>query len=347
MTAVLAKVKAQLNKLLARKLVVAFVVGFVASFADQITGLAQSQQPLTTSLLEGAAVGALAAAVRGLLAFSPVNIVPSDAATSLTRPRTAVPKHPELSAHGSFAHLKLGRLPVKHDKRTLLLGDYLRPAVKTPASFLTLVKSAIVWPIYGNDRLGDCTLAAVGHMIQAFSFLAGSIKKVSSAAIEKGYWETGTPPSAHGTAGGPTDDGRVELDVLNYMRKTGVSGHTFTAYAEIDTRDHTEAKASVALLGGAYIGLSLPVTAQRQKVWDVVGDGKTGDSAPGSWGGHAVNVIGYDKTGPTIVTWGAPLKMTWAFWDAYVEEAYAIVSPDRVSGALDLAALEADLAKIA
>ncbi|HYB25349.1 MAG TPA: hypothetical protein VEF89_01915 [Solirubrobacteraceae bacterium] len=36
------------------------------------------------------------------------------------------------------------------------------------------------------------------------------------------------------------------------------------------------------------IGIALPVTAQGQTEWTVVGDGKTGNSAPGSWGGHGI-----------------------------------------------------------
>jgi hypothetical protein len=31
------------------------------------------------------------------------------------------------------------------------------------------------------------------------------------------------------------------------------------------------------------------------------------------------------------VTWGAPQSMTWSFWEAYCEEAYAILSPDYLT----------------
>ena len=41
----------------------------------------------------------------------------------------------------------------------------------------------------------------------------------------------------------------------------------------------------------------------------------SGDDAPGSWGGHAVDVVGYDDAGLTVVSWGALLRASWDFWD--------------------------------
>jgi hypothetical protein len=39
-------------------------------------------------------------------------------------------------------------------------------------------------------------------------------------------------------------------------------------------------------------------------------------------------VVAYDSRGLTVVTWGALKRMTWEFWDAYCDEAYAIYSKD-------------------
>ena len=75
----LAIIKARLKSLFARKLLIAFIVGFLAALADGITSWSQSPQPLTVSLVEALVVGALATAARGLLALLPINIVPSDA----------------------------------------------------------------------------------------------------------------------------------------------------------------------------------------------------------------------------------------------------------------------------
>jgi hypothetical protein len=56
----------------------------------------------------------------------------------------------------------------------------------------------------------------------------------------------------------------------------------------------------------------------------VFGDG-TGHAAPGSWGGHAVAVAGFDAEGLTVVTWGRLQRMDWAFWAKYADEAFCIL----------------------
>jgi hypothetical protein len=67
-------------------------------------------------------------------------------------------------------------------------------------------------------------------------------------------------------------------------------------------------------------------------VWDVPAEGATGDGEPGSWGGHCVPAVAYfsDET-ITCVTWGGLQNMTWKFWDAYCDEAYAVISPEWCS----------------
>src|SRR4051812_26356624 len=78
--------------------------------------------------------------------------------------------HPILVEHGSFEHVALGRVEARHDPRTLRLASYLDDAVLLPEipETFDLVPQVGSWPMYGNDALGDCTLATVGHMIQAW-----------------------------------------------------------------------------------------------------------------------------------------------------------------------------------
>jgi hypothetical protein len=263
------------------------------------------------------------------------------------------PPHPELAAHGSFAHLKLGRKAVAADPRTLQLAKYLDrtqlPPIPATADFVSDVPA---WPMYGNDQLGDCTCAAAGHMIEAWTYSAGTDKTPVEADVETMYWETGSPPAASGTPGSPADDGREEVQVLNYWRQTGLGGDTIGAYAAVDPTNHADMQAAVYLFGGVYLGVALPKTAQTQQVWDVVTHARHADTAPGSWGGHAVPCHAYDQSAMTVITWGAPLQATWAFNDKYVDEAYAIISNDILKGGgttingFNLSQLQADLAAI-
>lgn len=262
---------------------------------------------------------------------------------------SAVAVHPEFEAAGSFEHLRLGRNARKDDSRTLKLARYLDlpailPEIPAAADYTVGVPS---WPMYGNDRLGDCTCAAVGHMIQAWSQAAGGLKTFDDVDIEALY--------IPGT--GTADDGRSEIGVLNYWRTTGVGPASYAdrivAYAAIDQANVDEVRAALYLFGGLYAGIALPLTAQGQPVWDVVADAPDGRGDPYSWGGHAVPYLAYTPDGSfDVVTWGAVLRLTAAFHAAYTDELYAIVSPDFLGASgttpqgFDLERLEADLAEI-
>jgi hypothetical protein len=266
-----------------------------------------------------------------------------------------VPVHPEFAARDTFEHLKLGRLPRRDDPRTLLLARYLDDTVALPATppsadFASAVPS---WPMYGNDRLGDCTCAAVGHMIQAWTVAAGAARTPADPDVEALYWQTGTPPAATGSQGSAQDDGRAELDVLNYWRNTGLAGDKITAYIAVDPSNLDHVRAAIYLFGGVYTGIALPLTAKGQTVWDVVAAAPD-QNTPGSWGGHAVPYLAYDDAGFVCVTWGSTLRLTTAFHNEYTDEAYAIVSPDFLAASggaspagFNLEALEADLAELA
>ena len=59
-------------------------------------------------------------------------------------------------------------------------------------------------------------------------------------------------------------------------------------------------------------------------------------------------MIAFDPRDPTVVTWGQLLRMTWAFWEAYCDEAFAILSDDfleknKTPDGFGLATLRADL----
>lgn len=251
--------------------------------------------------------------------------------------------HPHLDRHGSFEALPLGRVAPKHDPKTLRLASYLDdtvvlPEIPTDHDWTAGVPS---WPMYGNDRLGDCTIAAAGHLVQAWTAAAGALVTPDDALLEQAY--------IPGT--GTDDTGRFEVDVLNYWRQTGIAGDQIIAYAYVDPQNLDHVRAAIYLFGGVYTGIALPKSAQGQPVWDVVGDGKTGDSQPGSWGGHAVPYLAYSPDGLKTVTWGAVLGLTNAFHLAYCDELYAPISADflaagKTPAGFDLAALQADLTAI-
>jgi len=238
---------------------------------------------------------------------------------------------------------QLGKLPVKTDPRTLMLARYV-DRTKLPAPPASWDGTAHVgdWPMYANDRLGDCTCAAAGHMIEAWTGTAkGQATELSEKSIVSAFEAVKQVDPVTG------EEGAVELDVLNYWHKHGIGRHKIGAFAKVSVYAHPLLMSGASIFGGLYIGLSLPKTAQGQEVWDWTHSLK-GPAKPGSWGGHAVDVVRYDGNGVTVVTWGALKEMTWAFWDRYCDEAYCIISSDflaggKTPGGLDINALNADL----
>lgn len=246
---------------------------------------------------------------------------------------------------------RLGRLPVRHDRRTLHLADYLRPdRLPDPPAACDWLSAVTEWPVYLNDQLGCCTCAAMGHMVQAWTqYAAGDDVAVTDDDVLAAYEAV----SGYDPATGEHDEGAVELDVLRYWRTVGIGGHRIGAFVKIDHKDLREVRQAVHLFGGIYVGFEVSQSAMGQ-----INTGQLWDSARTRagrqiLGGHAIPVGRYDAHTLTCVTWGQTQAMTEGFWRDYVDEAYAVVSTDWLDprtdtspSGLDTAALAADLRAI-
>lgn len=228
--------------------------------------------------------------------------------------------------------LKLGKQVARHDPRTLLMASYVTTGLPTPPASHDIGTKVKSWGMMENDQIGDCTCAAAGHLIMEWTANAG--KKMvtpSNKQIVAAY----SAITGYNPATGANDNGAVEIDVLNYWRQSGIAGHKIGAFVALEPSNHTHVMDSVYIFEGCYIGMQLPISAQAQvqnhQPWSVPPGGLTGDGKPGSWGGHAVPVVAYDARGVTVVTWGALQMMTWSFWEAYCDEAYAIISNDYLT----------------
>lgn len=244
------------------------------------------------------------------------------------------------------ALVRLGRNPKREDPRTLKLRDYLSPYTLPEIPPMMNWGSAVPdWGMMQNDILGDCTAAAAGHIILSHTANRDAPIIVSDTDILKVYEATGGY-----VPGDPsTDNGAVEIDVLNYWRNTGIAGHHILAYASIDTTNAAMVREAIYLFGAIYAGVRLPISAQNQDVWSVTDRTFQGDAAINSWGGHAVPLVGFDDAAYSCVTWGAQKWMTEEWFRVYAEEAYALVSidwspPDAVApNRFNLEQLKADL----
>lgn len=241
---------------------------------------------------------------------------------------------------------RFGKHPPKADYRTLRFKDYLTADVAPPpASFnvldrvytnLHIQDPTQLFPMDGNDALGDCTIAAVAHAITVYRGMVGSQTIMTKQAVTKLYM--------HLTGG--VDSGLNEFDVLNYWRQHAVDHEKIIAYAKVDPKNHTHVQQAIQLFGGVYIGFQV-----QQNCVEAFNAHQPWTPGPLTQDGHAVYAVGYDQTGVTVLTWGNTQQGTWAWWDECVDEAYAILPPDAknpgFAPGFDLAQLESDLNAVA
>ncbi|MEV8031379.1 hypothetical protein [Streptomyces sp. NPDC086182] len=222
---------------------------------------------------------------------------------------------------------RLGKLPAQPARPQLRLSAILAERRPAPPASSDWQADTIRWPLYGNDRIGDCTCAGVGHMVNQLTFYGSGTETLPAEASVVGMYSaiTGYSPSDPGS-----DTGAYCQDVLGYWRKTGLEGHKVVAYASLDVGNLTEIKQAISLFGSVYVGLSFPSSAMDQfnagEPWDVVKGARVE-------GGHCVVVGAYGQGKLGLITWGAETEMTEVFWRKYVDEAWVVLDADGLRGA--------------
>jgi len=229
---------------------------------------------------------------------------------------------------------KLGRKPAKFDLRIPMLSKYTSNLPPQPDSY-TWDKGISQWGMMANDRLGDCTAAALAHQVSVWTVNASEEVTLTDAQVIKFYSDTcGYVP------GDPqTDVGGVESDILKQWYATPglLGGYNLLGFAAIRPQSTTSnsIRDAIYIFGGAYLGINLPETIKNQGyLWQVHAQGPVGPGAPGSLGGHAVIAVAYDTRVIEIISWGTRYWITWDFYRTYCEEAYALISEawiDRTS----------------
>ena len=203
------------------------------------------------------------------------------------------------------------------------------------------VPSVSDWRMLANDKYGDCTFAGIVHARMATAAVLGLTENVpTDEEIVSAYLQY--------TQG--QDAGAVEADLLKYWQNNELFGSKLAAYAPSDHADFDELKSVIASFGLAYIGVRLPVTFQDQFIkgqpWDLTGT-PADDQIEG---GHCVILVGYDADHAYCITWGRVQAITWNWLRSYIEESWAIITPEIVTrgeyGQLRLAELLTDLGKL-
>lgn len=180
-----------------------------------------------------------------------------------------------------------------------------------------------------NGRLGTCSCAALGHMLQAHVALTGKALTITDDDIIKMY----SAISGYVPGKPETDRGAMMIDALRHLKNVGLAGYRIGAFVRVDPQNVVELQAAVNLFGGVYVGADMPNRVTTQVVWDLpLADERDSRDKPGSMGGHAFTILKYDRRHWGLATWAATYAATGDWVDMYVDEAWAIISPSWVSG---------------
>jgi hypothetical protein len=184
-----------------------------------------------------------------------------------------------------------------------------------------------------NDQIGDCVIAMMLHSIEDFHLDAGTpVPAFTDQDAVKLYSAiTGYDPHDPNS-----DRGTNESTAMSYWKHPGLHTsdgvkHQIVATVAVDPSDLNQCRIAIDEFVALQIGIALPISAQGQTEWKVVGDGRTGDSAPGSWGGHGIPYREYDADTFKCVTWGAELLLTVPFHQHYAQEAHVVVTREMLN----------------
>lgn len=239
--------------------------------------------------------------------------------------------------------LKLGKKPARPGAVTFKFSDFVTIAqMPTPPANFGHEKLVKNWGMKGNDVAGDCVFAATAHNIMLWNAEAGKRVDISDATTLKNYSAfTGYDPAQTDPTTGenPTDQGTDMAQWLSAWRKTGFvddhgTAHKIGAYLSLDPHNPNEMRYAAYYFDGVLIGVNFPqqwmdIFNQGGRVWPALHN-------PNYDGGHCITTVSYRDKRPYDITWGAGVELTLGAVAQTCDEAYAILTPEKLVKGVDL-----------
>lgn len=171
-----------------------------------------------------------------------------------------------------------------------------------------------LYPILGNDRLGDCVVAGGAHQLTLHNGMIGKRFVPSEAEVVALYRKLG-----HGR------DNGLALDTMLQAMMSGVfGGQKIVADCNVDPNNMDQIKKSIQFLGGVMIGFGTTAHSvsdfQQGIPWD--------DTYRPDGGAHCVILTGWDDATSEweLLTWGGLQKGTYRWFKKFCDEVHAILT---------------------
>jgi hypothetical protein len=217
---------------------------------------------------------------------------------------------------------RLGLQPEDKSKPRLKLSTLLTGVVpEHPIAVDHL--GTVPFGLYGNDKYGDCGPTSCANFVRLVSSgLLGRGVQPSLEEVFALYRASGNPN--FDPVDDADDNGVIMQDMLNaWLKGPKLGGVRPIAFARVDETNDEEMKAAISIFGGLLWGVTLDVAQQTQTdagTWDY--------RKSGVWGGHAVLCGSYEAGDyEDVITWGERVRVTKAFRQNQLDEAWVVVFP--------------------
>jgi hypothetical protein len=220
--------------------------------------------------------------------------------------------------------VKFGVIPPSHkmDPRAWQPGPPTFPPDPPMVDWIGMFTN---WGILGNDTIGDCVIACMGHVIDAWTGYASVRVTIAQADAIAAYSAlTGYNPQT-----GQPDPGLVVANAMTYWQTTGLAGHKIdkscaTNMIGVPAFYQPMIMDLVQYYGAAIMVFALPTAAITAFH---AGDPWLPNMGPGI-DLHCVPVLAYDQTWAEVVTWGRSQRVSWDFVRQYTTEIWGVMSID-------------------
>lgn len=230
---------------------------------------------------------------------------------------------------------KLGKLAPVIPSGLNMLASYLTsPLPDAPET--VAVPNVANWDMLGNDKYGDCTFAGMVHAFMATA---------SEESEAESFPDTGQTVTAYLIYTNGQDAGAVESDLLQAWKSKSILNRQLLGYAPVPVSNLDEIKQVIHTFGVCYIGIKVPAACETQfqqhQPWSITNTPADDQIL----GGHCIILVGYDSQYFYAVTWGTVQQVEYNWLTQYMDEAWAIITPEVSQGynGLNLAQLQQDI----